>query len=407
MDDSAWFNKSLEDFVDSANNLNELTSLLSFVPLGTTKQFIKEQIASLDTDTSRTAYYNSLSIDSVLPSSITQYCLSFDHGLHLRHISKSFKTFSDHNQRILMRQLQAIANQQPFDHQIKFDEDINQIYVVDASRTTLNETESNLKYKGPFDNLTTPMSLCKNGDKILLHGTIANDAAGACTIYKDIQIIGIGENAILKDVANDGYALGIFRCTRVYFENITFDSESCDNLLDGFLYLSDNAKLYLKDCKIKVGHYGIMALDNTTLCALNCAFDGGCTGVRAIHMDPTATVNLFGCRFTGFGHEHSMYGIGEGDCIEIASGYEQVTGDMCVHLKCVANVFVNNFGYSIAFRYSNALLSVEFGYQVITFCEHILQRNILQGYNGLYVRKKVRQANMIYHNEQPYNGDAY
>eukprot|EP01083_Nonionella_stella_P175244 609779_1 len=113
MKDSAWLNKSLEDSVDSANNLDDLTPLLSFVPLDITKQFIKEQIALLDTDTSQTAYYNSLSIDRVLPSSITQYCLSFDHGLHLRHISKSFKTYCDHNQRILMKQLQEIANQQP------------------------------------------------------------------------------------------------------------------------------------------------------------------------------------------------------------------------------------------------------------------------------------------------------
>eukprot|EP01083_Nonionella_stella_P240092 839628_1 len=202
--DHAWFDESLDHFVDSSDNINDLASLLSFIPLNVTKQFIKQQIALFDGNTSRTAHYNSLSIDHLLPSSVTQYCLSFVHDLHLRHVSKSFKKYSEQNQRILLNHLKEIANQQPFDHQIVFNEEINTTYVVDPSRTSLNETEINLQYQGPYENLVLPMNMCNDGDRILLHGTIdINDGFGySFYLSKDIQIIGIGDNAILKDVIN-------------------------------------------------------------------------------------------------------------------------------------------------------------------------------------------------------------
>eukprot|EP01083_Nonionella_stella_P238017 834426_1 len=348
---------TLNDSIGSAKNTNDMSSFLSCIPLDVAKRIMKQQIESFDRNRLYKTYLTALPVDVVLPERIMQYCLSFHHGLTLRLVNKSFKLHYDANQRLLMKRLQQIAHQHSFVHDIEFDEHVNKTIVVDRDRSALTQTEINLGYQSLMQNIDDALNECIDGDKIMLHGV--QNGCKWRTMNTSIQIIGVGTDASLTDVYNDDCrpnnpcGMRILGSTSIYFENVALDGKLCENHKNRFFFLRDDSKLYLKDCKLKFGDCAIFVADNAKLTAMSCEFDGRSSGTIAIEIDMTgaSNVSLFGCTFSGCGHdrfesEKFVDFLGKASCVQICDRHMSSASNLT--LECIANLFANNAGYPIS-----------------------------------------------------------
>eukprot|EP01083_Nonionella_stella_P178634 631599_1 len=131
----------------------------------------------------------------------------------------------------------------------------------------------------------------------------------------------------------------------------------------------------MEDCQIVMEDTFIHVRNDGTFNAKNCIFSGQTeSDYKAITMDNGSNVNIIGCTFTH--HKQTCIWVHHDDESDDA-------GD--TFLKCVGNIFQDNFGYPIAMDKN-------------THCfKSVIKHNILEGYNGVNVNGVVDTANKIYY----------
>ena len=81
--------------VDGANDVNALARIMPHIgiDLKEMQSMIKCKIQEMDTTAARKAYYNVMSMESLLPIDSLQHILSFYHFNEIKTVSKAFKVF--------------------------------------------------------------------------------------------------------------------------------------------------------------------------------------------------------------------------------------------------------------------------------------------------------------------------
>ena len=208
--------------IQSATSINDLIGVLQHLSLPAIKGFVNQQIEQETLQNANKMYYESFSIQEILPDDVQQCILSSDGLYHPKTICKKWKLLSDKNETIKMRKIYRSTMVPPPSNQV------GSTYVVHPKRTHLNAIEISLGYKGPFS-LSKALNNehLKDGDRLLIHdGNYTNDNGESFVVNKSLQIIGVSKNVWFEDEWN---SYNIFRLegqngTRksVNFENISF-----------------------------------------------------------------------------------------------------------------------------------------------------------------------------------------
>ena len=123
--------------VNNAQNVQELISIFQeCYDLKTLKHSINQQIYTLNENQTKSMYYKSVSIESILPTDILQNVLSFNHLDDIKSVSKTFKTCMNKNKHQLNKQEYLKFNVNKID---SMDETVNMLkYVRDKKVHLIN-----------------------------------------------------------------------------------------------------------------------------------------------------------------------------------------------------------------------------------------------------------------------------
>ena len=106
MSSDDFYLRTLQNKIDSVSNIHDLIPYLSLLPMNSVKAMIKQQIEGTfkNKQEIRSAYYNSSSIFDLLPSNVVQYIASFNSSNTIEPINSTFKSFSEQNERMKIKQ---------------------------------------------------------------------------------------------------------------------------------------------------------------------------------------------------------------------------------------------------------------------------------------------------------------
>eukprot|EP01083_Nonionella_stella_P142430 440697_1 len=249
----------------------DIVTLLSMIPLSKIQTFLQQQILELNDNDIRKACFNILSINDTLPPDIVRHVLSFNtfpHNSAINATNKQWNKCSAQIKAMQNREREQVVDNYP----IKYNEAVNNVWIVDPNRTQLTSDEIDANRKGPCSNIQTSIERCQSGDKLLIHDGVYE--VPQITIGKSIQIVGVGDNVIFRNMVGEDVdnTLRFINNSISYIENISFavDSTVVDSdvdvsyLNDGHIGIESNAKVTINKCEFKEGIVGI-----------NCK-DGGC-----------------------------------------------------------------------------------------------------------------------------------
>ena len=434
---SSVYKKELQENVSDAHTVKDLMPFLGALSLDKLKDFINQNVDEFNASESKTMYFNSVSIDKILPDDIIQYILSFQSitDNHKTYVSKQWEKLSNQNERNYYLQLQSRLDK---NGPIRpYNKTKNNTWIIHPTRTQLTKVEEEFGFKGPINDIVDALDSitndfeCQSGDRLIIHEGVHNLHMVRGTICTDLSIIGVGNEAIIRDAYGGEETLldiGTFdrdKLTRIYFENITFDfSKSCCSPM----HLNGNSKLWLNKCKllfpmdgIDVGNGssvfvvvdGIDVGNGSCLFVENCVFDRATT---AIIISPLSRcVVIRNSTFRNCGRETEYRDSGENACIAINQTTGLTPDEMrvgnysFVRLICKENVFENNLCYPIAERAKKKIenfrsVGMYDEYVYIDKCDRYrLESNIFKGYNGIAVENNtdINDANKIYFNDEP------
>eukprot|EP01083_Nonionella_stella_P207021 752467_1 len=147
--------------INEATSLNDLIPLLKCIELDTMQNILTNQIQTMKSNQISNTYFSSLSIETVLPIDIIQHIISFNNISHIKYVSKTFQNCYNNNQKIQLKQ-----RKQQILSLIKWNETIHKTWIVDNTRTELNNNEIALKYQPSiFNNISDAINTAKSGDK--------------------------------------------------------------------------------------------------------------------------------------------------------------------------------------------------------------------------------------------------
>eukprot|EP01083_Nonionella_stella_P302227 1041232_1 len=132
---------------------------------------------------------------------------------------------------------------------IKYNEAVNNVWIVDPNRTQLTSDEIDANRKGPCSNIQTSIERCQSGDKLLIHDGVYE--VPQITIGKSIQIVGVGDNVIFRNLDVDN-TLRFINNSISYIENIAFAVDPYLRpipLYNGHIDIQYNAKVTVNKCK--------------------------------------------------------------------------------------------------------------------------------------------------------------
>eukprot|EP01083_Nonionella_stella_P180185 641881_1 len=365
--------------VRNSQSTNDIIQLLRFIPLEAIEDAIVDAIRDLDTNTVNEIQYKCLSMTDILPDDITQHILSFSDSLNMKYINKAFNNGYNKNRALQLKQRQHIIAKHEFNPIVRYEEH-NTTWVIHPTRTHLNSQEIANGYKGPLNKLKDVNDAVRSGDKLLFYdgNYIETKLCEFDMFAREHQLVGMGDNVFLK--TNNIFGIELSHNVTLYVKNMKMEFR--DSLI-----ICDDASVYLEDCEIVFGSYCFVDVNNTgTFHARNCVFSrpsGLYSG--SIRMEYGSNVNIVGCTFTN--HKHACIWLHDDE--KLLKDIDPYEGTF---LKCIGNIFTNNFGYPIAVDKS---VSDKFT-EILT---SVLSHNILEGYNGVNANDTVNTANKIYNIE--------
>eukprot|EP01084_Bolivina_argentea_P103958 186193_1 len=407
------FKQRLHETVTSAQDINELMPMVnSLISVDKIKDLLHQQI-ELDEESAPKAYFNSLPMNQIFPDDIIQFILSFAGFYGPKGVSNKWNNHCIKNENIhIIKAHKVINNDNPTE--ITYNKETNNTWIVHPHIKKLHPLYKKWGYKGPISlndtNLIFSDLAC--GDRLLICGS--NNAASFgddnIRIDKNLQIFGIGSNAIIKYSGRDIDSFLQIMEANVYIKNITFDFR--DNFFsEGCIQVHQRSKLSLNNVKAYIGSFGISVQENASLNVINCEFIGGSS---CIDMSPAANeVNINKCIFKNCGESNKDAEMGANGCIIIAEFYEEmidheINRDGFVTLNCVGNVFEDNMCYPICQLHPGGFgsLCVRCAPRI---CWNIdtkfinMTDNVLKGFNGTKVNnidRIIDDANVLYFNNQ-------
>eukprot|EP01083_Nonionella_stella_P090731 253510_1 len=362
--------------VSDAQSINDIMPLLKSIPFEEIQEAILQVIAVLDTNTANDIKYKSLSMTDILPDDIMQHIVSFTDSLNMKYINKPFYTCYNKNKLLELKQRQCIIEKHVLPCNVQYQQH-NDTWIIHPTRNHLDSEEIAKGYKGPLNDLRDVVDAVKSGDKLLFHdGKYAEtNSAEFCFLDTagEYQVIGIGNNVFIE-FCNMNESFLVSR--HLSFKNVTLE------MGDGF-QIDFNGSLSMEDCEIVLGSSHIEIIHGS-FHAKNCVFSGGNVSPIQVYCKATvATLNVIGCTFTHYSKT----------CISLFDDANNLDFDADVNytgdtsLKCVGNVFKDNFGYPIAMHKIK---------EVKQKLKSVITHNILEGYNGVYEGYHVDTANKLY-----------
>eukprot|EP01083_Nonionella_stella_P084440 233746_1 len=158
----------------------------------------------------------------------------------------------------------------------------------------------------------------------------------------------------------------------LYFKNLKI--QMGDHVYINYML---HSSISMQDCEITFDYaYSSIGVRNaSTFNAKNCVFMGKSNVVVSpIQIHPGSSVNIVGCRFA----HHTK------SCI-LLFPYEYDADGRDVFVKCVGNIFEDNFEYPIVMDNITRLRG-----------KSVIRHNILEGHNGVNMNDTVDTANKIY-----------
>ena len=180
------FLTKLEESVSTAHSVEDLISILRHIPLQSLKNVINESLKSMNEDKVRSIYYETCSIEDVMPCDVIQSMLGYiSPQSSTKCISKTFKNASEKNE---------ILNQRSREQMIASHfkgENVWHLY-----QQTLQKNEEPKQYIASFDAALNAMEC---GDKIYIHDGEYILSYNYKFDSKNIQIEGIGKCCIAME----------------------------------------------------------------------------------------------------------------------------------------------------------------------------------------------------------------
>eukprot|EP01083_Nonionella_stella_P123355 371700_1 len=153
---------------DCIDNIN-IMPLLHLIPFCEIQTFVEQHIRKLNANAIREAYFNSLSIDDILPSDLVGHVLSFQPFPYNASINQTNKMWNK-----LSSQLKHIQNKERIkavdEYDLHYNEEVNNTWIIDANRTQLTNDERDSGFKGPLPDIGTALDMSESGDKLLIYG---------------------------------------------------------------------------------------------------------------------------------------------------------------------------------------------------------------------------------------------
>eukprot|EP01083_Nonionella_stella_P142432 440707_1 len=353
----------------------DIVELLNMIPFSNIQTFLHKQILELNDSDIRKAYFNILSMDDTLPSDLVSHVLSFNSFPCNSAINATNKQWNKHSTQIQFMQNKE-RKQLVDNYPITYNEEVNNVWIVDQNRSQLTNDEIAANVKGCLSDVATAIELCESGDKLLIHDGIYD--ISLIEIDKSIQFIGVGDNVVLRRI-HDENTLSFKNNSMSYIENIAFEVDS-NHLSGGFLGhidIGSNATVTVNKCKFKEGRVGINCFDRACLDVKSCEFVKCSYGIYA--RSDAANVNVIGCTFEecGYTEDHSTYSVVHVQRTNI--------GKHPLYLRCIGNVFQNNLSFPF-----------------VKLCEldewntYSLRYNMLDGDKGILMDAELVDANTMY-----------
>eukprot|EP01083_Nonionella_stella_P220072 787748_1 len=382
---------SIISYVEQATTSSDLFTLISHIPLTALQTFVTHHVRNScnDLDLIDRLYHNALPIDTILPYDLIQNILSFDSlSIAQRAVSQSFKTLSDKNLSMELKQRNEIIQDPQF--QFNMDFQTGTRWVVDINKQYLNNEQLALGHKGPLD-LKKALQQSQSKDVLLISpGEYTIHCEELFVMDKDLSLIGMGDDVIIKFESDtcDEYDIQ----SQFFFKNIRIESLSCDG--DPVIFdLHCRRHLWIEQCTISAFCIYINSGDNMrSLHIKNSCFDGKQLGYKAIDIDPSRVpvprtfTEIVGCTFTGLGRMGLMESPIELFCGRNIHEYDSkqlklLQGTIVI----VGNIFLNNKGRPIIFADGNERVSQDrhCNYDVLLKSNIVtLYGNICQNKNG-------------------------
>ena len=265
--------QDLHDLINSAISISELHKLLSFMDLSAVKQFVREQVDQLDSETMIAAHHCSLPINNVLSENVTQHVLSFTHCNQNRDVCKSWNDLQKQTERNMLRsacqkglaKASSSANgrnlvlhrRRPYVHNEEF-------------RNGFHGTQLYGPTERPFWNLGEIS--CGRGDRILVHeGSYHLHAYSNPNFQAGTHFIGCSPRASIKfdGIVHPAWRNVSFSDLQLHCLNWDAEAvivENCTITLDlCSIEVHGNGSLVMKNCSIKKSDLMAVLIDKTDI----------------------------------------------------------------------------------------------------------------------------------------------
>ena len=203
----------------------------------------------MNENANRKLYFESSSIDYILPTDMIRQIISFQ---ELRHpntkcVNKLWKTLSEE---IETKHYQTLHDTLNADSPIKYDNTSNKTWVVHRRRRHLPTVEANIGFNVSVQSIDYALKQAQSGDRILVH---AGRYHVSCKLKaKNLSVIGLPVIGLHEDckilLLNDGEIEEplVSGYANLYLENLRFIDRDCGRAQ---IFVRDECKLWINKCR--------------------------------------------------------------------------------------------------------------------------------------------------------------
>ena len=173
----------LQQFIHSATDMEQILPILKSLSLSDIKNFAIQNLKNINTKKQKKIYFKALPITQIFPDDLIQHILSFNKFGDTRFVNKTFKLFTDRNEKIYYEKLHQSLNKNKHNETTTI--------VVNQHRNKLYPFEEKARYKGPYYNIQQAIELYDNDARIIVHP--GEYTIPLVYITENIQIIGLND----------------------------------------------------------------------------------------------------------------------------------------------------------------------------------------------------------------------